>query len=187
MIFIEQISGLLARLLPGGGTAGQVLKKASGSDYDVAWANEAGGSDGWTRVEVAADTSIPTGGVSPTGWSNIPLDANSDYEFELIGRLTTASTGTGIRFATSAIPSGATSYWNGLISGTAAQGMFGNYGSGTTYSGGSGWVAANALITWKIQGKIEVGATAGNVTFSFNTTTGTGTLKLGFLLKYRKI
>ena len=31
-----------ARLLPSGGTSGQVLAKASGTDYDLAWANAQG-------------------------------------------------------------------------------------------------------------------------------------------------
>lgn len=33
-------------VLPSGGTTGQVLKKTSGTDYDVAWANESGGGGG---------------------------------------------------------------------------------------------------------------------------------------------
>ena len=34
--------------VPSGGTTGQVLKKASGTDYDTEWANESGGSGGHT-------------------------------------------------------------------------------------------------------------------------------------------
>ncbi len=32
--------------IPSGGSTGQVLKKSSGTDYDVAWANESGGGGG---------------------------------------------------------------------------------------------------------------------------------------------
>ena len=32
--------------IPSGGSSGQVLKKSSGTDYDVAWANESGGGGG---------------------------------------------------------------------------------------------------------------------------------------------
>ena len=36
--------------VPSGGTAGQVLKKKSGTDYDTEWANESGGGGGTTEV-----------------------------------------------------------------------------------------------------------------------------------------
>lgn len=35
-------------VLPSGGSAGQVLKKSSGTDYDVVWGNESGGGGGGT-------------------------------------------------------------------------------------------------------------------------------------------
>jgi hypothetical protein len=36
--------------VPAGGTTGQVLKKTSGTDYDVEWANEAGGGGTWGSI-----------------------------------------------------------------------------------------------------------------------------------------
>ena len=56
-------------VLPSGGTTGQVLKKVSGTNYDVTWANESGsvtsvnGQTGDVEIStVAVQNSAPTGG-----------------------------------------------------------------------------------------------------------------------------
>lgn len=57
--------------VPSGGTSGQVLSKASGTDYDLAWSTPSSGSV--TDVEVDG-TSVVTGGVASidlTGKSNV--------------------------------------------------------------------------------------------------------------------
>ena len=46
-------------VLPTGGTQGQVLKKASATDYDVEWANESGG--GGSSPSPSSDTPQPLG------------------------------------------------------------------------------------------------------------------------------
>ena len=55
--------------IPSGGSTGQVLKKTSGTDYDVSWANESGAV---TDVQVDG-TSVVTSGVA-----NIPASASPD-------------------------------------------------------------------------------------------------------------
>ena len=42
--------------VPAGGSSGQVLKKSSGTDYDVAWANESGGVSPYTSNPAALGT-----------------------------------------------------------------------------------------------------------------------------------
>lgn len=51
------------RLLPSGGTSGQVLAKSSGTDYDVTWVNQSGGGGGgaYTPDEYPLTTLSGTG------------------------------------------------------------------------------------------------------------------------------
>ena len=58
--------------VPSGGSSGQVLSKASGTDYDLAWVNQGGGGGSVTDVEVDG-TSVVTGGVA-----EIDLTGKSD-------------------------------------------------------------------------------------------------------------
>ena len=58
--------------VPSGGSSGQVLSKASGTDYDLAWVNQSGGGGSVTDVEVDG-TSVVTGGVA-----SIDLTGKSD-------------------------------------------------------------------------------------------------------------
>lgn len=50
--------------LPSGGTSGYVLKKASGTDYDVTWAAESGGGGGGVSDVTLDGVSVVTGGVA---------------------------------------------------------------------------------------------------------------------------
>lgn len=93
------------RLLKAGGTTGQVLKKASNTDYDVSWQNESGGGAG----EANTASNVGTGGVGlfkqKTGVNlefrninnssnkvSITLDsANNEVDFDVVeGNLTLA-------------------------------------------------------------------------------------------------
>lgn len=58
--------------VPSGGSSGQVLSKASGTDYDLAWVNQSGGGGSVTDVKVDG-TSVVTGGVA-----SIDLTGKSD-------------------------------------------------------------------------------------------------------------
>jgi len=49
--------------VPTGGTTGQVLKKASGTDYDTEWANESGGSGGHTIINDAGTSMTQRAGL----------------------------------------------------------------------------------------------------------------------------
>jgi hypothetical protein len=46
---------IVPRLLPSGGTSGQVLAKSSANDYAVGWISPSAGADPWTRVGLASD------------------------------------------------------------------------------------------------------------------------------------
>ncbi|HVP57597.1 MAG TPA: hypothetical protein VMU02_05830 [bacterium] len=46
--------GILNRILPAGGTTGQVLTKVDGTDYNVDWETPSGGGGGASQPEVLA-------------------------------------------------------------------------------------------------------------------------------------
>lgn len=60
--------------LPSGGTSGYVLKKASGTDYDVTWAAESGGGGGGISDVKVNGVSVVSGGVA-----SIPTGGRADY------------------------------------------------------------------------------------------------------------
>ena len=113
--------------VPVGGTAGQVLKKVSGTDYDTEWANESGGGGGGdllaannlSDVANAATSLANLGGLSTSHTSShAPSDAqkNSDItkaeiEAKLTGEITThthpGGGGSGVTQATVTFPAGA--------------------------------------------------------------------------------
>lgn len=54
---VVELEERLATAVPTGGTEGQVLTKASGSDYDTEWADAEGGSGGGlTHPQILART-----------------------------------------------------------------------------------------------------------------------------------
>ena len=60
---------ILPKTLPDGGSAGQVLAKASGTDYDTEWVNQSGG--GGDSDYTTTTATIPT-----TGWSSNSITVN---------------------------------------------------------------------------------------------------------------
>jgi hypothetical protein len=72
------------RLLPAGGSSGQVLAKSSATDYATGWVTP--GSDPWTRVGLAADAVNATVTFTDvTGWTvTVPANTNFTVECELI-------------------------------------------------------------------------------------------------------
>lgn len=101
----DKINAMVGRLLPAGGTTGQVLQKASGTDYATEWADPSGGgladapSDGrvyarsdaaWvplpefiTKVTTADDTRT-SNALAADATLQQALEANSVYRFELL-------------------------------------------------------------------------------------------------------
>lgn len=71
--------------VPGGGTAGQVLEKADGTDYNVQWATPASGTDDQTAAEVS---SSPTGNIAAT---NVD-DAIAELEDEKLASISAGRT-----------------------------------------------------------------------------------------------
>ena len=55
----DKINTMMPRLLPAGGTAGQVLTKTSGTDYAAGWA---------TQTKVTAGTTAPASPASGDVW-----------------------------------------------------------------------------------------------------------------------
>jgi hypothetical protein len=55
------------RLLPAGGTSGQVLAKSSNTNYDVGWITPSGGGGAVTGVKGNMESSYRTGNVNLTG------------------------------------------------------------------------------------------------------------------------
>lgn len=90
----DKLNLMTPRLLPAGGTTGQVLTKLAATDYDVSWATPAsgGGADPWTRVGLAADVVNATVTFSNiTGFSFTP-PANTNFTIEGEILLVTAGT-----------------------------------------------------------------------------------------------
>jgi hypothetical protein len=88
---------VLPRLIPTGGTTGQVLAKTSATNYAVGWVNGAGGADPWARTILAADYTNPlatfaniTDGVTPWTYTP-PANSNFTLEAEIILMTTTAT------------------------------------------------------------------------------------------------
>ncbi len=68
---------VLPRLIPSGGSAGQVLQKVSPTDYHVGWATLAGGGGGATQVFIGPTQPADTG--QPYIWiqTGLPNDGIS--------------------------------------------------------------------------------------------------------------
>lgn len=64
--------------VPAGGTAGQVLKKKSGTDYDTEWADETGGSGGGTSENLIAGQVTLASGTIPAGQTEVNDDSFVD-------------------------------------------------------------------------------------------------------------
>lgn len=56
----SDVKALFGRVLPPGGTAGQVLSKSSGSDYAVAWSTPASGGGGGGITKTTSTGTTPT-------------------------------------------------------------------------------------------------------------------------------
>lgn len=82
--------------VPVGGTTGQVLAKASATNYDTEWVTAGGGSDPWTYAKLSQDFSTTSATAVDTGLAFTP-SANTSYEFKAILFTRTATTTVGPR------------------------------------------------------------------------------------------
>ena len=110
--------------VPSGGTSGQVLSKASGTDYDLAWATPSSGSV--TDVEVDG-TSVVTGGVAEidlTGKSDVGhTHTKTDItDFPSIPTITDTYSGTSSDGMSGKAVKQAIDALDGTVSGTAGAG-----------------------------------------------------------------
>ena len=141
---LEELSAEGARLLPAGGTAGQVLKKASGDDYDVEWGTggSGGGVSPYTSNPAALGTASPGSSANYARGDHVhPMPSASDvgaYALPSGGIPATdldSSVQTSLGKADAAIPapsspaSGAFLVWNGSawVAQTLATWQGGNY------------------------------------------------------------
>jgi hypothetical protein len=63
----SKINAMVPRLLPQGGTAGQILAKVSANDYAVAWATPSGGGGGNTNIEGGNASSVAVSNIDGGG------------------------------------------------------------------------------------------------------------------------
>lgn len=85
---ILQVAGLTNRVIPSGGTIGQVLGKTSNNDYEVAWITQTG-TGSYTEIDPIF-TASPAFNITPTNITNW----NNSYSWgnhALVGYLTTES------------------------------------------------------------------------------------------------
>jgi hypothetical protein len=82
---------VLPRLLPTGGTAGQVLAKTTANNYAVGWADPGASSgDGWTRIKLALDFALPNSAVFTNisdGTTTLTFTPPANADWELEGRI----------------------------------------------------------------------------------------------------
>lgn len=150
--------------MPTGGTTGQVLQKASATDYDTEWVTLSAGSDPWTVVRLTSDfETTGTANVAVTGLSFTPA-ANTRYWFQAILFLQAAATTTGARPGLS-WPSGTTqevAWAMSPNSGTAFASRF--WGAPTTQNAAATGVAvANEGLFGRIEGMLVTGASPSGV------------------------
>jgi hypothetical protein len=69
----DKINLMVPRLLPSGGSTGQLLSKSSGTNYAVGWADPPSGG-GWTQIATLATTSGAT-----ASFNSIPQTYNDLY------------------------------------------------------------------------------------------------------------
>ncbi len=138
--------------VPAGGTAGQVLAKIDGNDYNTQWTSGGGGSvvsvNGQTGVVTLAKADIGLGNVDNTSDANKPISTAT--QTALNTKQATLVSGANLKTvnSTTLLGSGDLAVQPTLVSGTNIKTVNGNtlLGSGDlTVSGGAGWTVAGAF------------------------------------------
>lgn len=177
--------------VPVGGTAGQVLTKASATDYATQWATSAGGSDPWTRVILGDDfATTGTANAVVAGLTFIPA-ASKRYLVQAYLLLRTATATVGPRPGFS-WPSGTTdggAYLQAPNSATAFA--FRSWGAINTQNAASTGVPATTssnLATGEAYFLTSAAPSgAFGVTLASETSGTSVTIKAGSFLLYREI
>lgn len=172
-----KINAMMPRLLPDGGTAGQVLTKTSANSYDAGWATPASGGGGGTSTE---DNLILTADVTSNSTTLVNISElafqpapNTRYRFRLYAFLQTAATAAGVQVGVNArtdyskfaawasSPSSATAFTTAYsMSLTAA------FKAAPAASG-----AANVPFFGEVEGIFVTGAAPGPLNFTINSET----------------
>ena len=136
------------------------------------------GTDATTTLQSLADV---------TGLT-VPLLANSQYEFEAILRCATTAVATGTKYGVQFSAAGATAYavYVGAVTSTTGAATSTNVLNSADATAFLTTSAMTGLVT--IKGMVVTGANPGNLTIQhLKVTSGTSTVKIGSMLKVRKI
>lgn len=160
-----KINAMMPRLLPQGGTAGQVLAKVNATDYNVGWVAQSGGGgvDPWTWQKLAANSTVATVAFANVAGMSFPASANTTYLIDVFGAYETAAITTGIAIALD-IPAGASIIGQPIVNTTATSlGGLEQIADATTtgVSTGVRAVATNTPISARFV--VAMGATAGDI------------------------
>lgn len=174
-----------------GGATGQILQKASATDYATVWATPAaGGSDPWTKVILAADfpTSATANG-AVTGMSFVPA-ANKRYlvEVHLLLRTATATVGPRPGFSWPTVSDGGA--WMQAPNSATAYALRA-WGPRTTQNAASTGIPDTTNSHMAIGGALIVSGASPSGSFGLTLASETAgtvvTMKAGSVLMYREI
>lgn len=179
-----KFNAIAPRLLPAGGALGQVLRKASASDYDVAWGND------WTYVKLASDFSTTGTAAVASPLAFTPV-AGKTYSVQGLLLLRTNLTGAGARPGV-AFPTGLTDQVAQVIVADDVNSAFiaNNNGASAVQVAVTGH--PNTTTSWfgRVEALLVVGASPSGtfrVTLSTETAGRTATLKAGSYIRWREI
>lgn len=179
------VKGILPRLLPSGGTAGQVLAKTSASDYAVGWTTVAPGGGGDTVVVLTTATVTENASANKTIFSFEGV-ANARYTINAVLTGAGDSANLGVLLGMS-LPTGANStltfYGPQANSGALVQGTANGSGN---FAGTAAWQNGGVKATLNVTASVVMGSTAGTVALQFRKAgSGTFTISQPSSMSYR--
>jgi hypothetical protein len=175
--------------VPVGGTAGQVLAKVDGTDYNAEWVTPSGGgSDPWTFVKLESDFTNDTTGLNFVTGMTFTAAADTTYVVEILGAFRTAATTTGIGVVLD-IPSGGVIGGAQVSSSNTATQFTSQRADNVLIAPSTAVGAANADFPILGRWLVTIGATGGSVLLRMRTevATSVATLKAGLLMSYRTV
>lgn len=189
----DKINLMVPRLLPPGGSAGQVLKKQSATDYDAQWQNEsAGGSDPYTYLKITADqASTAIAQANITGLSFAP-QANKVYLVEawIITKTTLATNGCRVGFSLSSGLSDAMVKIEQAASVTTTTVSYGSAATGLGNNTVTGHANTTGAHFAKVEAVLRVGANPSgsfSLTFASEAAGQSVSIGAGSFMRYREV